>query len=311
MKTDPDGRFFFLAAGIGAAFGLFDGLSRGKKGMDLFGSVFSGAVIGGLSAGFGTAVGGATKGLGTVLSGALSGATAGGISGGFTSAMNGGSFGKGFLDGALWGGIGGGISGAIFKGKIHEEVSTGSDIKDLTGWDIDASTKSANSFSDNYFPGVKEEVGTSFRVPTATDLPSGYTLDSQTQLLVNKKGEFINGLQSPKLFGKSQIWLSPSRFTNDRLLFRTMGHELIHAWHGSITPYYKQLGDAYTNLTESVAHNWSLAMGVKMGFDDFKSSYTMFGNHFSQLSRESVSQYYNQYHWSHHSVFSRYLFSKY
>ncbi len=113
IGIDPDGQWvsFLIGAVTGGISGWQIGKAQGVKGSEMFGRIFSGAVIGALTAGIGTGVSAATASWGTIGSGMASGAVSGFVGGGFNSALAGGNFWQGAGRGALLGGaLGGGIS---------------------------------------------------------------------------------------------------------------------------------------------------------------------------------------------------------
>jgi Domain of unknown function (DUF6443) len=314
--TDRDGKDpILIAIAIGAAIGaLTNTVSQVIQNQGFnnwnWGSFAISTGIGAVTGAVGYGLGSVTAGWGSVGSGLATGAGTGFIGGGLGSLASGGNFWSGAWKGALWGGVLGGISGFVFRGKPYKDIAGDDDIKDLTGWEVEANTETANGFSEKYFSGMRDKYGIDFEVASPTNLPKGFSFNSKYQLMVDGKGNLVNGVQEPALFGRGKVWLAPARFTNDRLLFRTMGHELIHAWHDNITPFYRKGGE-YLNITEASAHNWSLGMGVKLGYDDFNSSYQMFSSYISKLSTNALRQYYNIYHWSNNSGFLKYLFQKY
>lgn len=83
--------------------------------------------------------------------------------------------------------------------------------------------------------------------------------------------------------------MSPNLLNSDKQLFRTLGHELIHAWHSSFTPFWKK-GDVYINLTEA----------------DILSSLNYFNSYFHALTPSQLSLYHNRYHWTLNNLFKTY-----
>lgn len=197
------------------------------------------------------------------------------------------------------------------------EITLPSELGDFTGiegWEVSPSEKSLKAFSDKKFEGARSLYRVKYKIAGIGDTPDGYSFDSQRMLMKNiKNGDFVNAIQDPNIWGGSTIWMSPARFSNSRLLFKTLGHELIHAWHSSISSFVFSRTNDYTNLTEAVAHDWSMTMGMKFGFDikDFKSSILQFNKYYGGLNANGLSLYENTYHWYNNSIFSKYKWTQY
>ena len=308
VYNDPDGNCpICIGFMIGIFAGTIQNLIQGNVPNNMWEFLKLG-VIGGISAGVGSLVSTATIAWGTVGSGIASGAVSGFVGGGLNAALSVGNFWRDGMNGAIWGGVIGGISGLLFRGQPRSQIANESEINNLSGYSIEATCENVQKFSDEYFPNMSKEFGVKFEVAGPNNLPRGFEFDSKTQLLVRVRDRmFVNGVQQPEFFGRSKIFLAPGRFINNRLLFRTMGHELIHAWHDKITPFYNRLGEGYLDLTEASAHSWSYTMGVKFRYDFFGDSFGNFAKYFSQLSINQVKQYYSTYHWSNHSGFARFI----
>ena len=317
VNIDPDGQSFMAIAAISLFSGHIGGMLNHARG---------GTYGRGFTQGFATgAIGGTAGAFAPIgfLPGATYGAGTGALAGGVGSAIGGGSFWDGAKTGAIFGGISGGTYGgikALGKGANfwsgarpdNVEVALPGDISSLDGWDLNASNQKLSEFSENYFPGARKEYGVKYQVASRNNLPTGYGFDENFQL-ITKGASYINAVQDPNIWGGSTIWMSPARFTNNRFLFKTLGHELIHAWHGSISSIWSMGSAEYSNLTESVAHNWSYNMGLKFGLDskDVLSSRSMFLSYFNKLNKSSISQYNNKYHWGLNQIFGRYTKAKY
>lgn len=191
----------------------------------------------------------------------------------------------------------------IFQAKTYSEISD--PTSNLTGNKVDPSVESLEAFSESNFPNARESFGLKYEVGNASNQPSGFSFDAKSGRLYDGKN-FINGVQRTKFFGKSELWIAEGIFSSDKQLFRTLGHELIHGWHSQITPFYDRLSPAsYSNLTESVAHNWSLSQGLRLGVNS-KSSLKMFHKYYSNLTINQLSQYHSKYHWRLSSIFNSY-----
>jgi hypothetical protein len=267
--TDPSGNNpLIIAMAIGAAIsaasytasvamsdGGFNNWQWGKFGL----SVGIGAVSG-LAGGYGAS---AVSGYGAI-SGALSG-TIGGAASGFTAGAlnswtNGSSFGNGLLTGfksagigALTGGLIGGLVGGIqsithegnfWTGEGYTQYCTAANVSgaEPTSGPVEASSKSANDFSDTYLPKPKGLQSLSYKADLGDGVYGLTKYNGGMKIFGIKIGNFT-----------SDVTLSKLAFASKEELYLTLGHEYVHVNLNYASYHYFN-----HDKQEYVAYHWEL-----------------------------------------------------
>lgn len=152
---------------------------------------------------------------------------------------------EGLATGAVLGGLAMGLNSLDYGGNFWNGIITNDyladgvvmyehpNIRNFSGYDNNIAMEDnalVRRIDWEYGSDVIDEFG----LDVTTSAPGGFTVDSQTGVYVNKKGEQIFGrvVHNPHV-GSSNMYISPYAATHhDPTMFRAVtGHELTHAYH--------------------------------------------------------------------------------
>ena len=294
MFNDPSGEFFWIAMVVGAIIGgVQNGLSSMKNGGSFWGGFWKGAIVGAGSAYFamGMPIG--------VIPGFFFGATTGAFFGALSAALNGQNVSSAGLMGGLIGGITGGIMGGYkaYKAGINVWTGTGKSVNafeietlqsDLSSdpYAYSSDSEMADFYNKNIgsvdgisLDQVEKTLNTNVTLGTSTNLPEGYSIDRNSDLIVKQDGTKAGGITETNWRagrvireGKSYIKISPGlkRFNlyAQNMVFK---HEFMHAWHwmnypssGTLNSFNSGIWNTYS---ERATSTFSLAYEKAYGLD--------------------------------------------